>query len=162
MKPNFVQAALRFVRSWFGIGPKFAKPAQNQSEDKNAPVWCLVANIVENRPYGPQGETTRRGTKHFAAGAKIYCFPVEWGDGYEQIRVIGRQRGSHRFVTMIIKSKWLTNWRAQLVYSPAVIKRLNGAWERAAKYAGTSPETHASDYATQMNEREQASPPSQT
>lgn len=137
-------------RLFFGLPAK----GENQSEASPASIWCLVANIVEVRPYGPEGKETKRGTKHFAAGAKIYCFPAQWGDGYEQIRVVGRHRGSHRFVTMIINSEWLTNWRAQNIYSPAVIEKLAGAWEEAAKYSSFSPEQQIERYVKMMKERE--------
>ena len=41
--------------------------------------------------------------------------------------VIGRHRGSHKFVTMIINSEWITNWRAKVVYNPEVLRRLREA-----------------------------------
>jgi len=97
------------------------------------PVWCPVANMVRERPYGPGGRETRRGSKHFAPGAKLYCFPALWGDGYEQIQVIGRHRATHRYVKMIVNEKWLTNWRAQLAYSPHVIRELSPIWDVTAR-----------------------------
>jgi hypothetical protein len=36
------------------------------------PIWAPVANIVEERSYGPGGAEARRGTKHFQPGAKVY------------------------------------------------------------------------------------------
>jgi len=72
------------------------------SEQKKPAVegrWCLVGNIVRNRPFGEGGFTLKQGIKHFSPGTKVYCLPCEWGDGYEQIVVIGRRRGSHRFCT---------------------------------------------------------------
>ncbi len=137
-------------RFWRGLFSKTAKESETSSES----AWCLVANIVDERPYGPEGKETRRGTKHFAAGAKIYCFPFQWGDGYERIRVIGRHRGSRRFVTMIIKSDWLTNWRAQRVYSPAVIKQLDNAWENAVKHSANSPQEEIANYVKMMEGRQ--------
>lgn len=133
MKISFLQPALRSLRHCFGylksgfFGPSETPKSGEQNTAGAVPVWCLVANVVEERTCGPDGTETWHGTKHFAPGAKIYCFPAQWGDGYEQIRVVGRHRGSRRFVTMIVKSRWLTNWRVQLVYSPAVIERLDGA-----------------------------------
>ena len=54
-------------------------------------IWCLVGNVVKERPYGPNHEV-RRGTKRFAPGTKVYCYPVKWGDGYERIYVLGKPR----------------------------------------------------------------------
>jgi hypothetical protein len=94
-----------------------------------APVWCAVANIVMERDYGPRGAEKRSGTKHFSAGAKVYILYHFWGMGGEQVTVVGRHRGSHRYVTMTIASKWLTNWRTQLVYSPHMIKLIEDLGE---------------------------------
>jgi len=93
------------------------------------PVWCPVANMTEQRSYGPGGQEIRRGSKHFAPGAKLYCYPPLWGDGYKQIQVVGRHRGSHGYVKMIVRSDWLTNWRVRLVYSPHVIRQLWPFWD---------------------------------
>jgi hypothetical protein len=43
----------------------------DSSENALSSVWCIVANIVHERPYGPGGQEVRRGTKHFAPGAKV-------------------------------------------------------------------------------------------
>lgn len=55
---------------------------------------------------------------------------------------------------MIVKSRWLTNWRVQLVYSPAVIERLDGAWEKAADDSSLSPETEVREYVKFLKARE--------
>ena len=96
-------------------------------------MWCPVANVADTRPYGEGGKETRRGTKHFPPGAKVYCFPALWADAYESVKVVGRHRGSHRYVTMIVESRWLINRRADLVYSPHVIFELAPHWD------GSSP-----------------------
>jgi hypothetical protein len=88
------------------------------------PAWCLAANIIAERPYGPGGQETRTGTKHFAPGAKVYLLNFFWGMGGEDVTVIGHHRRSHRLVTMTIRSRWLVNWRAELVYRPAVVRAL--------------------------------------
>jgi len=96
--------------------------------------WCLVGNIVEVRPYGEGGHELRPGTKHFSGGTKVYCLPAQWGDGYDQIIVIGRHRGSKHFKTMIVSADWVTNWRAKVVYNPEVLRRIKSAtsesWKR--------------------------------
>ena len=93
------------------------------------PVWCPVANMASERPYGPAGRETKRGTKHFAVGAKLYCFPSRWGAGDEKIQVIGRHRATHRYIIVVVRSSWLTNWRVELVYSPHLIRELWSAWD---------------------------------
>ena len=85
-------------------------------------IWCLVANVKENPKH--LANKLLRGTKHFGPGAKVYCFPPQWGDGYEHVRVIGRQRVSKKYICIIMSSKKLENWRLERVYSPYVIRRM--------------------------------------
>ena len=92
------------------------------------PLWCVVANVVNEHPVGENKEI-KRGTKHFPAGAKVYCFPALWGDGYEQIKVVGHHRGSHKLITLVMPSNLLENWRVKMVYSPQVIERLQEYWD---------------------------------
>ena len=87
-------------------------------------VWCVVANVVEQRAIRPGGAERRSGSKHFRSGTLVYCPSVLWGDGYENIKVVARHRGSNRYVTIVIRSSCLTNWRVKLVYSPHVIREL--------------------------------------
>lgn len=104
----------------------------DSATEKADPIWCLVANVAKETEYG-EGKEIKSGIKHFPAGARVYCFPGLWGDGYRRIKVIGRHRGSHRYATMIVQSKHLTNWRAKLVYSPYVTEQLKGHWDGSEK-----------------------------
>ena len=94
------------------------------TETSREPQWCLVGNIVNKRVSGEKGQETKHGTKHFSPGTKIYAFPAQWGDGYEKVIVVGRHRGSKDFVTMVIRSDWVTNWRAKMIYNPEVLRRM--------------------------------------
>lgn len=87
-------------------------------------VWCIVANVVEERPYGPGGEETRRGLKIFPAGAKLYVPDGFGGMGWETVEVVGRGRGSARYVAARVQTRQLTNWRVKAVYSPAALKQV--------------------------------------
>src|SRR4029078_12004420 len=82
---------------------------------------------------------------HFRAGAKVYCFPPLWGDGYRKIKVVGHQRMSNKLVTMVIDSKWIVNRRAELVYSPSIIRRFEGRWDGAVKSRMLAERLAASD-----------------
>jgi|SRR5579872_2218305 len=85
--------------------------------------------MTSERAYGPGGELTKRGSKHFAPRAKLYFLRVMNYLGDPQLAVIGRYRGSHRYVTMIVSFSWLVNWRTDLVYSPYVAKALQPYWD---------------------------------
>jgi hypothetical protein len=87
-----------------------------KAEGSRESVWCVIANVVKERPVGQGGTEHRPGTKHFRAGTLVYCPTVLWGDGYENIKVVARHRGSHRYVTLVIRSSWLTNWRVKQVW----------------------------------------------
>jgi len=92
-------------------------------------IWCLIANMRAERHAGPGGTEVWAGTKHFRPGAKLYCWPPMWdsynGTGtFDSIRVFGMHRASHRYVTMVVKARWLTNWRVKAVYDPRIIRAL--------------------------------------
>lgn len=110
---------------------RFAEPALQEKsgdvledEQKSEPVWCIRANIVRERPYGPGGAEIRHGTKHFAPGAKVYCAAFFWDGPLTSVDVVGHHRGSHRYVRMTIRHEWLTDLRVELVYSPSIIAHL--------------------------------------
>lgn len=118
-------------RSWTGYRHK---PCHQQLIISNVakqaePVWCVVANISEHIPFGPRGDEIRRGTKHFSAGTKVYCYPPLWGDGYENVKVIGHHRGSRQYAEMIVPARSLSNCRAKLVYTPFLLDHLSGHWD---------------------------------
>ena len=106
---------------------------QSNDPDPQESQWCLVGNIVEKRAYGDGGQETRSGTKNFSPGTKVYCLHGQWGDGYEKIIVIGRHRGSKKFITVVVRSEWITNWRAKVVYNPEVLRRIRQATSESYK-----------------------------
>ena len=93
-----------------------------QSTSLEEPRWFLVGNIVEQRRFGEGGLIVKPGTKHFSPGTKVYCLSSQWGDGLEQIRVVGRHRGARGLCMMVVSCHHITNWRAKLVYSPEVFR----------------------------------------
>lgn len=86
--------------------------------------WCLVGNIVQEREYGKNHEI-KHGTKHFSPGTKVYCAPGHWGDGYENIIVIGKHRGSPKYSKLVMQRKLIENFRCQKVFKPVVLKLMN-------------------------------------
>lgn len=84
-------------------------------------IWCLVGNVIDEHAFGKDRETVR-GTKQFRPGAKVYCLPVQWGDGYERIVVVGKPRKSHGLIRVVMRREYIENFRCQKVFSPAVIR----------------------------------------
>ncbi|MFJ3791357.1 hypothetical protein [Kitasatospora sp. NPDC090091] len=89
---------------------------------------CLVANVAQETGCGEGGLEIRQGLRHFASGAKVWIAPPAWGDGGESVIVAGRHRGnSRRYTRIVIKSRFLVNFRVRAVYSPALVRALTEA-----------------------------------
>jgi hypothetical protein len=84
------------------------------------PVWCVVANVVRERPFGPGGAETRHGTKHFRGGAKVHIVDAYWGM-CTHVVVIGQRRSSMKWTRVAMSVAHLENFRAKLVYGPQVV-----------------------------------------
>ncbi|GAA3598341.1 hypothetical protein [Kribbella ginsengisoli] len=103
--------------------------------------WCIVANVVDVRPYGPGGQEARSGLRIFRAGAKLYVVDGLGGMGWETLEVVGRARSRSRFVEAKVRTEHLVNWRVKGVYSPALLDRINrirgglaGFWLRSSDF----------------------------
>ena len=87
----------------------------------------MVANIAEETARGEGGLDLARGTRHFAAGAKVWVLPAQWGDGGDQLIVAGHHRGTrgrHGLARMVISRRHLSGFRVLAIYSPAVLRAL--------------------------------------
>lgn len=101
------------------------------------PVWCPVASMRAVRQVGENGQQSRRGTQHFAPGARLYVRRVvgfrNSHNDEQDVEVIGRHRATHRYVKMIVRASWLEHWRPDLIYSPQVIRLLWPMWDGTAE-----------------------------
>ena len=86
--------------------------------------WCLVGNIVKGHPYGESKEVLF-GTKQFPPGAKVFMAPPNWGDGYENVIVIGCPRHSKRYIEVVMRSNYIENFRIKKVYAPFVLRMMD-------------------------------------
>ena len=95
-------------------------------EGQQVALFCVVANVAEETANGEGGLELRRGIKHFAAGAKVWVLPPQWGDGGTQVIVAGHHRGTRGrgLVRMVVPRRHLTGFRVQAVYRPAVAREL--------------------------------------
>ena len=117
-----VRRQLDCIRAWL-FGTKAAPEAPAEPTD-----WCLVGNVVEEHEFG-EAKELRRGSKHFTPGTKVYCLPAQWGDGYEKVISVGICRVSRRWITVVMSTDLITNWRAKVVYKEAVLHRLREGFE---------------------------------
>ena len=85
-------------------------------------AYGISANVRREIGRGEGGLDIQRGTKHFTAGAKVWVLPVHWGDGGEQVVVVGRHRGSRGpYIKMVTSRRCLENFRVRRIYSPALM-----------------------------------------
>lgn len=87
------------------------------------PVWCVRANVVPEREFGPLGFERKAGTKHFRGGARVWIIDAFFGMA-ETVIVVGHHRGGGRLVKMALHVRVLTDFKAALVYSPGVTNML--------------------------------------
>jgi acylphosphatase len=90
-------------------------------------VYCLVGNIVDKHLAGVN-LGIRRGTKQFAPNTKVYCFPNYMSDGYEKVIVMGKPRKKRGLIKVVVKSKFIKNWRLAKVYEPQIISEMIENW----------------------------------
>ena len=91
-------------------------------------AWCLVANIRKEGFPGAGPLNSRGGTKHFAPRGPV----------------VGKEKGSGRYVRKVMDWKWLENFRCKRVYSPTVISRMMGARSEIKNFE--SPYTKHGDW----------------
>jgi len=98
-----------------------------EGEEPPAWIWCLVGNIVDER-FSGKTKMLEEGTKHFRAGAKLYCIDAFWGMGGERYTVIGLPRKSNKLIKIVIDRKFITNFRVQKVFDKRVINSGGATW----------------------------------
>lgn len=90
-------------------------------EKEIKPIWTVVANVVTERAFGPQGQETKLGTNLFGPKTKVYI--IDWFAGMcESVTVIGLSRKPKRFIKTILRVDMLENFRIKLCYEPKTIK----------------------------------------
>ncbi|MEM7773887.1 MAG: hypothetical protein AAF327_25710 [Cyanobacteria bacterium P01_A01_bin.37] len=108
-------------------------------------VWCVVANIKGERPFGEGGDETKSGTRQFRGGTKVYIGGCYAGtcDG---VVCIGLHRKSRKFITCVVSVTHVENFRPKVAYHPEVVRRLKQderCWfqtqEDAEKWAAAFP-----------------------
>lgn len=96
-------------------------PEQDKNNPVPMPIWGVVANVLKDHAASVGGKEVRRGTRKFNGGAKVYL--VRFYYGGDKVVVIGHFRGRGH-VTTVLSITYLENFRAELIYSPTVQKRL--------------------------------------
>ncbi|NOS91899.1 MAG: hypothetical protein HOP30_08250 [Cyclobacteriaceae bacterium] len=79
-------------------------------------ISCLVANIATDD------------SSRFKKGTKVYLYPPLWGDGYQAIKVIGKDKETNKFIEIIVSEKKLNNFKVVKVSKPDIISRFSNHW----------------------------------
>jgi hypothetical protein len=89
--------------------------------EPEAGLWCVVANVKGDHPFGPGGLESKCGTRQFRGGTKVYI-----AGGYagtcDGVICIGLHRKSRRFITCVVNVMHLENFRAKVAYHPKVLE----------------------------------------
>lgn len=94
---------------------------ENNNEELNQ-LWCVAANVKKEHPFGEWGSESKSGTKQFRGGTKVYIIERFCG-ACTSVEVIGLQRHTRKFITCIVHVQHLENFRAKLIYNPAVLEK---------------------------------------
>ena len=91
-------------------------------------IWCLVANVKHGGdPEATSPEGRRGGTKHFPPGGRVYVVTAWWSGAPDgRIPVVGKEKGTRRYVRKVISCVHLEHFRVKRVYSPTVISWIIG------------------------------------
>ncbi|HAA55118.1 MAG TPA: hypothetical protein DCE42_10185 [Myxococcales bacterium] len=89
-----------------------------QPIEELTPHDALVADI-RDETYEIKGKTVH-GSKHFAAGASVYCSEPYSGDGYERIYMLGQHKHTGYYTAVMGPTKRLEHWRIESVTHPVV------------------------------------------
>lgn len=94
--------------------------------------FCVVANIAEETTHGEGGVEIRSGVQHFSAGSKVCVLPPQWGDGGQDVMVVGHHRGTRGrgYTRIVMPRRHLTNFRVQAISQPALFRALIAPQDR--------------------------------
>lgn len=82
--------------------------------------WCVVANVAATD------------LKDFSPGTQLWVLPPQWGDGGQDLVVVGRHRSSPGPLSqMVVPRVHLTGFRVLGVYQPTVHRQLMKEWKRS-------------------------------
>src|SRR5512140_226465 len=87
----------------------------------------VKAAIVRNIAYDRRGILTR-GLSHFAPGTLVYAAGPYSGDGYERTVMIGRDRETARYISMMGATARLKQWHSAEVTDPEALFVLRNAY----------------------------------
>jgi len=93
-------------------------------------VWLISANVVPSRTFGPLELETKNGLRLFKPMSRVTVTKFWRNASPERITVVGRHRATNRYITCILESRYLFDFRIVLVRSPYIIRQF---WQAPAQ-----------------------------
>lgn len=129
--------------------PNAADEASQEKSDLSstpsvAPIWAITAKIVEESPFG---SATQRGTRKFNANQKVYLCAGPNANYLPMVEIIGRYRGKYKYIRVYIHIRYLTRFRAEMVYSPTAIRHLQWSMGMDGSEESRKQALHIAEYA---------------
>ena len=92
------------------------------------PIPCLICNVRIPEGVDPELQP-ERAPNLFRFSQRLYCLHNH-GGAFSYFSVLGRYRGSGRWIRSDIQVKYLENWRCKMIYSEKqkVALEENGCW----------------------------------
>ncbi len=108
-------------------------------ENTEKEIWCIVANVKKEIPYGPGGEVIKSGLKKFKAGAKVSVVGSYPGM-CESLVVIGQERNSGKYINCVVRADKIENMRIKRIYRPQTVEFLETFYPNGAHMVRTKDE----------------------
>jgi hypothetical protein len=97
-------------------GP-YRRAAERQETVLGDPAWAAAADAVRDTSLWPcEKKRDGRGTRPFAPGSKVFVRRIVRGEDGDVAEVVGRHRGSKRYVRMVVRPECLEDARVRVVY----------------------------------------------
>ena len=109
-------------------------------------LWCVVANIKRDHPFGLFGVESKSGTHQFRGGTKGYLAGC-YHRTCESVVAVDPHRQTRKFITCVVDVQHVEGFRAKVAYHPKVVELIKAddrCWirtrEEAEKWAAAFPE----------------------
>lgn len=86
-------------------------------------IWCPVGYICDKHTLG-ENKTLVKGSRHFAAGTKVYITNSFFGDGAERCTVVGVPKYSKSITGVVIDTSLMEHFELERVTDPEIIKAM--------------------------------------
>lgn len=91
--------------------------------DYPAWAWCVTGTIVQSHRIGER-KVEVKGSRHFAAGQKVYVIDGYFGLGAQRCTVVGRPKCSDRYVCVDMDTDLIENFAVEKVADDTILRAI--------------------------------------